>query len=767
MRDTQTTLRTPSGHRSTARPPGPGDAVRVRLEELEGRDVPAVIGAPDPSYSQTGVYALTDSPFNDVAVQPDGRIVFAGAFPNAARGLDFYVNRQTPDGISDLTFGAGGQIVDFAGGDDVAEAILVQPDGKILVAGRARVGAGDDFAVARFNPGFAPDGVLDAGFGSGGKATFDFGGAAEAVLDLALGAGGAIYLAGPTGVVGLTPAGTPLPGFGVGGFVASPFGAGAVMAVAVRPDGRLVVAGDTGGPNSDFAVALMEPATGALDPQFGTGGVATVDFGGTADGAIEVAVQADGAVIAVGQMGAAGAPDPALVRLTAAGVPDPAFGTGGRITFVISGTSDAFRAVTIQPDGRIVVVGDNGHNPLLQRFLPADGTQDPSFSGGSAPAVTGRDVVQAVAIAPGGRIVLAGASAAPEVGFVERRIGSVEEGRRLAVAGPTGGTARVYTPDAAGGYSPTPANVPAAAGFAAGAVRAAVGDVNGDNTPDTVLVTGPGVPLRVAVVSGADNSTLLVAPFDPFGGDFIGGGFVAAADIDNDGRAELIVTPDRGGGPRVSVFSLGADGSPVARANFFGIDDPNFRGGARAAAGDVDGDGRQDLVVTAGFLGGPRVAVFAGTTLLLDTPARLVPDFFAFPGSDAVTLRNGAFVAAGDVTGDGMADLVFGGGPGGAPRVFILSGARVSAGDVGGAQAAPVANFFVAGDAADRGGVRVATTDADGDQWAEVVVGSGEGRPGRVRVYLGQSLVGVQEPPPAQTLAPYGDTLLADGVYVG
>src|SRR5207248_8825504 len=125
-----------------------------------------------------------------------------------------------------------------------------------------------------------------------------------------------------------------------------------------------------------------------------------------------------------------------------------------------------------------------------------------------------------------------------------------------------------------GQYGTTPTATLAPFGNVAVAVRTAVADVDGDGTADVVLVTGPGTPIRVAVVSGKDNSTVLVAPFDPFGGNFAGGGFVAAADIDRDGRAEFIVTPDRGGGPRVSVFSLNVNGSVATRANFFGIDDP-------------------------------------------------------------------------------------------------------------------------------------------------------------------------------------------------
>jgi hypothetical protein len=335
------------------------------------------------------------------------------------------------------------------------------------------------------------------------------------------------------------------------------------------------------------------------------------------------------------------------------------------------------------------------------------------------------------------------------------------------VASGLDGSASVFVPDAAGQYPATPAaSLVPFPGFA-GQVRTTQADVDGDGFPDTVLVTGPGTPLRFAVVSGRDNTTLLVAPTAPFAGseDFAGGGFVAAADLDGMGGAEVVVTPDQSGGPRVTIFSL-AGGSATVRANFFGIDDANFRGGARAALGDVNGDGVADLAVCAGFLGGPRTALFDGTTLLA-TPTRLVGDFFAFLGSDATTLRNGVFVSAGDVDGDGFAELIFGAGPGGAPRVFVLSGQKVTAGDVAGAQASPVANFFVAGNSADRGGVRVAVKDADGDSRADVAVGSGEGSPAKIRVYLGASFASAGEPGAFQDLDLFGGIALAGGVYVG
>ena len=181
---------------------------------------------------------------------------------------------------------------------------------------------------------------------------------------------------------------------------------------------------------------------------------------------------------------------------------------------------------------------------------------------------------------------------------------------------------------------------------------------------------------------------------------------MAAADLNGDGRAEVVVTPDQGGGPVVVIFDgagLTAGKNEAAQlARFFGIEDANFRGGARPAVGDVNGDGKPDLLVAAGFGGGPRLAVFNGTSVLAPVsgsqlPPKLVPDFFVFEP----TLRNGVFVTAGDLTGDGAAEVIVGGGPGGGPRVFALDGKALVAGTQ-----TPVANFF-AGDSTSRGGVRV------------------------------------------------------------
>jgi len=734
----------------------------LALESLDTRVVPAA-GDLDPGFGTAGGATLGGVPVADLAVQPDGKLVAVGTF-----GDDILVTRLNADGSLDTSFnGTGQRAIDF-GGVEIAQAVAVQVDGRIVVAGGADGPGGSDFAVARLNP----DGTPDVSFnpGSGGRFLLDLGGTdfATAVVVqpdqgiVVAGSGGA---SADFAVVRLTPAGALDPTFnptfnGFGVQLVNLGGAEGAFAVALQPDNRIVLAG-TAGP--DIAVVRLS-AVGDLDFPFGVGGAVVVDAGGAADAANAVRVQPDGGIVVAGGNDT----DLVVLRLLPGnGAFDPSFGNGGRVVLGL-GTATVANAAVVQPDGRIVVVGDANSDVFALR-LDAAGAPDPSFGTGGAAVFdfTPSDIGTAVALTPAGRIVVGGAAGTD--GLLLQLLGPSSVGGSLAVTGPPAGQAQLFAANpATGAFSPASTTIGPVPGLGFAPLRAATGDIDGDGTPDTVLVTGPGVPLRVAVVSGADSGTVLVAPFDPFGGDFLGGGYVAAGDLDGDGRAEFVVTPDEGGGPRVTVFSF-APGTTAAgvRANFLGIDDSDFRGGARSAVGDINGDGTPDVVVAAGFGGGPRTAIFRGQSVLAGAPARLTNDFFAFPGTDAVNLRNGSFVAAGDVTGDGFADLIFGGGPGGAPRVFVLSGALVSAGNVSGAQAAPVANFFVAGDAADRGGVRVGVADADGDGRGDVIAGSGAGRAARVRVYAGTSLGGGGEPAVLQDLTPFGGTVLADGVYVG
>ncbi|HVK14603.1 MAG TPA: VCBS repeat-containing protein [Gemmataceae bacterium] len=283
-----------------------------------------------------------------------------------------------------------------------------------------------------------------------------------------------------------------------------------------------------------------------------------------------------------------------------------------------------------------------------------------------------------------------------------------------------------------------------------GGVRVALEDVNADGYPDLIAGAGPGGAPLVRVFDGRTGD--LVADFAAFEPSFAGGVYVATGDFDRDGLADLVVTPDEGGGPRVRVLRA-ADQAVIA--DFFGIDDPNFRGGARAAVGDLNGDLFDDLLIGAGFGGGPRVAGFDGTTLA-SGPTKLFADFFVFEP----TLRNGVFLAAGDLDLDLVDDVIVGGGPGGGPRVFALSGWELSAAG----SRVQLANFF-AGDPASRGGVRVAAKDLDGDGYADVVAGAGEGAGSLVSAYTGATTP--TDGVPATYLEFEGFEAFPGGVYVG
>ena len=337
--------------------------------------------------------------FSDTAIQKDGKIVAAGEAEIGAGGFDLALARYNRNGTPDTAFGTGGKVTtDFGGigGDDYAYAMALQPDGKIVAVGQANTTAGnDDFGVARYNP----DGSLDTSFGAGGLVTTsvapgtndDFAFAIAIQPDGKLVVAGDANMGGATGwdsaVVRYDSDGTVDTTFGSAGEVITPVAPGTATdwwgSVALQSDGKIVLAGRAG-PSANTAMSFARlTTTGAADTSFGTAGFATVDFSGGYDAnwAGGLAIQPDGKIVS----GGVASNEVAVARLNPDGTLDTTFNATGMVTTSIGGgTEQEGYDATLQTDGRIVVAADVFVGGVwtfgAARFNP-DGTLDTTFDG--------------------------------------------------------------------------------------------------------------------------------------------------------------------------------------------------------------------------------------------------------------------------------------------------------------------------------------------------------------------------------------------------
>jgi uncharacterized delta-60 repeat protein len=364
----------------------------------------------DPAFGSGGIVVTDvtgDDDFgNAMAVQPDGRIVVVGSVRDAD-GLfyDFGVVRYHPDGTLDTTFGEDGIVVTRLTGDyDFANAVVIQPEGRILVAGQWGADP-NGFALVRY----LPDGSLDAAFGDDGIVLSELGNentGANAVISLPDGtivaAGYSQHFAeflpdalavawyGPDGrllryrvdgvgreygsIQGITRVpgrhlvGGGRPGFTlvryVGGHLDPTFGDGGLVtrwpgrparawALVLQRDGKIVLAGDATRTSTGFALVRFTPS-GQTDPTFGGDGIVTTGIGDYAS-ATGVLVQPDGRIVATGWTDMSGARF-ALARYSRDGRLDAGFGTGGIVTTAI-GQSAVSNASSLDRDGKILLVG--------------------------------------------------------------------------------------------------------------------------------------------------------------------------------------------------------------------------------------------------------------------------------------------------------------------------------------------------------------------------------------------------------------------------
>jgi uncharacterized delta-60 repeat protein len=330
----------------------------------------------------------------------------------------------------DTSFGNGGLVSTPAGGLGQGEAVVIQPTGGIVTAGWSTVSTGGatDFSLTRHDQ----SGNLDPTFGTNGIATTDLGGDHDQAFGAAVLGDNGIVAVGRTnalgilktafGVVGYTPDGKLNQNFGNGGIVTTPFaGMGAqAKAVAVQPDGKIVVAGSAFVSNSideDFAVARYN-ADGSIDDNFGAHGLVTVDLGTLNDFATGLAIESDGKIVVGGNAGE----DVGLARLLPNGTLDITFGTLGRSVTRIGLGADV-NGIALDSDGGIRIAGSTvgaisqNHDFLLAGFK-ADGTLNLGF--GHFGFVTtdfghGDDFAENLLVDDQGEIVLVGRAASDTI----------------------------------------------------------------------------------------------------------------------------------------------------------------------------------------------------------------------------------------------------------------------------------------------------------------------------------------------------------------
>lgn len=329
----------------------------------------------DASFGTAGIATAAVGTSNDncytAALQVDGKVLLGGDYVNASGGYNFAVVRFLADGTLDPSFGSGGiATVDMGTTDNYGQALAVQADGKILLAGRHNEGT-IDYIVMRFNA----NGTLDSGFGNAGIRIQAVGTSTDNCYDVAVQADGKIILAGDilngsnwdAALVRLTAGGQPDASFGSNGIAIHALSDldDYVYGVHVQADGKIVVGGQGQHPTFDRMIARFLP-DGSLDSGFGTGGVTFSDFGGV-EGGFAVAEAADGTFFVPGSSTTLGF---TLSHYFADGTLDAGFGDAGQVATFVPDGFNTVSSVLVDAEQRVLVCG-NARDPVAvdTRFI--------------------------------------------------------------------------------------------------------------------------------------------------------------------------------------------------------------------------------------------------------------------------------------------------------------------------------------------------------------------------------------------------------------
>ena len=330
------------------------------------------------------------------------------------------------DNFLDTTFGTNGKAVTPVG---IAQAVAIQPDGKVVAAGYAFNGTNNDFAILRYNQNGTLDDTFDGTTNANGRILTPVGQFDEEAFGIAIQSDGKIVLVGQTydgaktnlAFIRYNADGTLDNSFdGDGRVIVSPSVGNALLrSVAVRPDGRIVAAGvASNGLNFDIVVVQLN-ANGSLDQTFvgnsgNSNGVVTTAVGTANDQAYGVGIRPDGKIVVAGYLSTATGTDSLLLRYQADGRLDTSFSGDGIMIHSFSPDTDEALALALMPDGRIVIAGcirNGAPNDFLIGRFTEDGSVDPAFGTNGAimmPFSSTVDISLGVAVQPDGKVVAVG-----------------------------------------------------------------------------------------------------------------------------------------------------------------------------------------------------------------------------------------------------------------------------------------------------------------------------------------------------------------------
>ncbi|WP_310600959.1 delta-60 repeat domain-containing protein [Desulfobulbus sp.] len=346
-----------------------------------------------------------------VLVQPDGKILVAGS-SSQNHALNFSLLRFHADGSLDPGFnGDGTAIASLSPVDDEALALGLLSDGRIVAAGYAHNGRDRDLAMICFRP----DGKLDRSFGDEGVVLTSIGNGNEEITALAISPSDMITVAGSTeGTAGrilvvarFTPRGVPDDGFGEQGVSLVAVGEDAsVEGILERPDGSFVLSGSYSEKKTDSAMLVGLRSDGSVDPAFGEHGVAIPSGSFAASEGYGIAADRDGRLYLAGSVGPAGRRDAALFCFTAHGEADVSFGEHGVTVTSVSREDDVLYSVDVGADDLAAsgFTTDAGTRQFLLLTYPAD--HDAAVSRGQVGLSSGTAPVQEMLLGGGTKVQL-------------------------------------------------------------------------------------------------------------------------------------------------------------------------------------------------------------------------------------------------------------------------------------------------------------------------------------------------------------------------